>query len=131
MKDKDRFCQFYEFDYQQNNSADQVLSYSFPFTTINFEINKQTYLLNASLSITIFSCLSILSIRISRLVVFLTTSSSSVDSLNFLMATIIHLNFKTESNQTLTVLSIVLILCFVNYTVGSFTYDSYYFVFIH
>ena len=45
-----------------------------------------TYFLNASISVTMLSCLRVLNILTSLRVVFLTTSSSS-DSLNFLMAT--------------------------------------------
>ena len=46
-----------------------------------------TYFLKASIKVTIFSYLSVLSILTSLKVVFLTISSSS-DSLNFLIATI-------------------------------------------
>ena len=101
----------------------------YPSYIIEYDKAEITYLLNASLRITIFSCLNVLSILISRLVVFLTISSSSIDSLNFLIATILgQSDFYCDS---LTMLSIFLVLGLVHNSVGTFSDDADGFIFVH
>jgi hypothetical protein len=71
-----------------------------------------------------FLYLSILSILTSRIIVFFAISSSS-DSLNFLMPT------ARVSNWFLTELASFLALGFVDYAVGTFSYNSDNVVFVH
>lgn len=126
-----------------SNSSNSVFSTN-SNTRYNFPFLKRLlgachyYLLNASLSRTIFSCLSSLSIFTSRIVVFLTTSSSSELSLNFFTATMITRSQNLMPNHRrggvggkLTVVATLFIFGFVDNTVGSFTDDANYFVFIH
>lgn len=88
------------------------------------KIEGRDYRLKASLSWTMFSCRSMRSIFTSRMVVFLTISSSS-DSLNFLMATIGCL--RREDTE----LARLLVPGLVHHAVRPFSHYADHFVLVH